>query len=45
MAHTAQKISWRQPERVAAILITLVIIWLHFLFATHAGGLWRDEVN
>ncbi len=35
----------RQPDWVAAILITAIVVWLHFLFVTRAGGLWRDEVN
>ena len=26
-------------------LITVAVIWLHFFFLIHAGGLWRDEVN
>jgi hypothetical protein len=32
-------------ERTTAVLITLAAIWLHVSFLTHAGGLWRDEVN
>lgn len=35
----------RQPEWIAAALITAAILWLHFFFLFHAGGLWRDEVN
>lgn len=35
----------QQPDRVAALLLTAALVWLHFFFATHAGGLWRDEVN
>jgi hypothetical protein len=45
MALAPQKKSWRQPDWVAAILITGIIVWLHFFFAVRAGGLWRDEVN
>lgn len=30
---------------VGAAAITLAAVWLHFTFLTHAGGLWRDEVN
>jgi len=25
--------------------ITLAALWMHLAFLTHAGGLWRDEVN
>jgi len=35
----------RQAEWLAAICITLAIVWLHFYFLFHAGGFWRDEVN
>ena len=35
----------RQPDWVAAILITAIAAWLHFSFVAHAGGFWRDEVN
>lgn len=34
----------RNPDWIVAILLTLAAIWLHVLFLTHAGGLWRDEV-
>ena len=30
---------------LAAALVTLAIVWLHFYFWENAGGLWRDEVN
>ncbi len=23
----------------------MAVVWLHFFFLLHAGGLWRDEVN
>jgi len=29
----------------AAILLTGVALFLHFTFFTHAGALWRDEIN
>jgi hypothetical protein len=35
----------RQPEWVAALIASVFIVWLHFFFLRHAGGLWRDEVN
>jgi hypothetical protein len=30
---------------LAAVVISLAILWLHFFFWQNAGGLWRDEVN
>lgn len=45
MAVPFQKISLSWSGWVAAILITLAAVWLHFFFLVHAGGLWRDEVN
>lgn len=35
----------RRPEWVLALAATLAVVWLHFYFWRHAGGLWRDEVN
>jgi hypothetical protein len=35
----------RRPEWLAAIFITLAIVWLHFYFLFHAGGFCGDEVN
>ena len=35
----------RQPEWLAAIVITLAAVGFHFYFLLHAGGCWRDEVN
>ena len=35
----------RQPEWVLALAATVAVVWLHFFFLLHAGGLWRDEVN
>jgi hypothetical protein len=35
----------RRPEWIIACLISLAAAWLHFVFLTHAGGFWRDEVN
>lgn len=29
---------------IIAVFISLAAVWLHFVFLTHAGGLWRDEV-
>jgi hypothetical protein len=45
MAAPPQKTFLRQPSWVAAILITAIVVWLHFFFLIHAGGLWRDEIN
>ena len=38
--NSAAKIEW-----LAAALVSVAILWLHFYFLFHAGGLWRDEVN
>jgi hypothetical protein len=35
----------RQPEWILALAATVAVVWLHFFFLVHAGGLWRDEVN
>jgi hypothetical protein len=35
----------RQPEVLAAAVLTVVAIGLHIIFLFHPGGLWRDEVN
>jgi hypothetical protein len=35
----------RQPEWLAAFLITLAALSLHLVSVSHAGGLWRDEVS
>jgi hypothetical protein len=35
----------RQPEWILALAVSLAVVWLHFFFLWHAGGLWRDEVN
>jgi len=40
-----EKPNTERRGRMAAVLITLVIISLHGYFLVHAGGLWRDEVN
>ena len=45
MPGSPQRTSRQQPDWVAALLLTAVLIWLHFFFAIQAGGLWRDEVN
>lgn len=34
-----------RPDWVAAVAVTLFVVWQHFYFLQHAGGLWRDEVN
>ena len=44
-APLADKKFWRQPDWLAAILITAIITGFHFYFLSHAGGFWRDEVN
>ena len=46
MKHAARSDSiLRQPEWLAALIASVFIVWLHFFFLRHAGGLWRDEVN
>jgi hypothetical protein len=44
-APLADKKFWRQPDWLAAILLTAIIAGFHFNFLAHAGGFWRDEVN
>src|SRR5258708_3692292 len=34
-----------RPEWAVALLISLAAVGMHIAFLTHAGGLWRDEVN
>ncbi|HTB84632.1 MAG TPA: hypothetical protein VK742_13330 [Candidatus Sulfotelmatobacter sp.] len=36
---------FRSPPAIAAILISLAIVSLHFSLWAGAGGFWRDEVN
>jgi hypothetical protein len=36
---------FRGPEWLAALVITIGVVWLHFYFLVNAGGFWRDEVN
>src|SRR5207248_1161469 len=38
-------VNLRRAEWALAILATLLLIVLHAIFLTHAGGLWRDEAN
>jgi hypothetical protein len=33
------------PFWAGALVMSLAAVWLHITFLTHAGGLWRDEVN
>jgi hypothetical protein len=35
----------RRPECVLAVILTLAAVYLHILVLTHAGALWRDEVD
>jgi hypothetical protein len=35
----------RKVEAGVAVLLTLAVIWLHFIAATSEGALWRDEAN
>jgi hypothetical protein len=45
MAVPLQKISPSRSGWIAAALMALAVVWLHFFFLVNAGGLWRDEVN
>lgn len=35
----------RKVEWGVALLVTALVVYLHFVFFQHAGGLWRDEVG
>lgn len=35
----------QRTELVTALLLTLIIVFLHFIFMGNAGALWRDEVS
>ncbi|HYN81582.1 MAG TPA: hypothetical protein VES88_08780 [Gemmatimonadaceae bacterium] len=35
----------RKAEGSVGVLLTLTVIWLHYLVATSAGPLWRDEAG
>ncbi|EEF60114.1 hypothetical protein [Pedosphaera parvula] len=35
----------RKAEWGVALLVTALVVYLHFVFFQHAGGLWRDEVG
>lgn len=39
-----KKIMLPKIELALGIFITLIILFLHYIFMSHAGGLWRDEV-
>jgi hypothetical protein len=45
MAELLKKVSNASAARAAAGLCTLLAIFLHIVFASQAGALWRDEVN
>lgn len=34
-----------RAEWAVCVAATLAAVWLHVVFLTHAGALWRDEVN
>ena len=36
---------FKRVEFYAALLITVLVVWLHLTRMTHAGGLWRDEAG
>jgi hypothetical protein len=45
MIETFKKIPAAKVAGGVALGSTLLIIYLHVVFGTHAGALWRDEVN
>ncbi len=38
-----RRLGW--AEAAGGIVLTLLVVYLHWVFRQHAGGLWRDEVN
>ena len=45
MTEALRKIPAEKVARALATVTTLLLVSLHVVFATHAGALWRDEVN
>lgn len=45
MTPPPEKNPFHRTAWLAAILMTIIAVWLHFYFLFHAGGLWRDEVQ
>jgi hypothetical protein len=45
MEMAAKSPLFKRVEFYAALLITLLLVWLHLTRMTHAGGLWRDEAG
>jgi hypothetical protein len=45
MTAAAEKTSSARLEWIAAVVVTVAVLWLHVRFWQNAGGLWRDEVN
>src|SRR5262245_27084322 len=48
MADTAQENPGRLIQRLewsVAIAVSLLAVWLHVAYLTHAGALWRDEAG
>jgi len=45
MTTPSEKSVFFRTAWLAAILMTIAAVWLHFYFLFHAGGLWRDEVQ
>ena len=38
-------ITLRKIDGFAAVIFTILAVYLHLAFLNHAGGLWRDEIN
>src|SRR5438093_5367808 len=39
------RIWWRGPDHLVAVVATILIVFLHVCITPNVGGLWRDEVN
>jgi hypothetical protein len=39
------RIWWRRPDHLVAVVATTLIVFLHVCITPNVGGLWRDEVN
>ena len=39
------RVWWRRPDHLVAVVATIVIVFLHACLTPNVGGLWRDEVN
>ena len=42
---TPNRVWWRRPDHLVAVVATTLIVFLHVCLTPNVGGLWRDEVN